>query len=155
MLDRDGNTPKPVRNRSESVCAGLWAPCRIFWAWFGPALGPNPARKRRFPARSLKVFGALLAQPSPDPCTRCYAIVLPGRKSGFRAGFRPDSNRESLKIGPPSGRRPAGGPMLKLSRFRSPISGPETLLHNIGYMCDTHGPYGVATSAPGLNRDRS
>ena len=22
----------------------------------------------------------------------CYAIVLPSRKSGFRAGFRPDSN---------------------------------------------------------------
>jgi hypothetical protein len=29
--------------------------------------------------------------------------VLPGRKSGFRAGFRPDSSRESLKIGPPAG----------------------------------------------------
>jgi hypothetical protein len=29
-----------------------------------------------------------------------HAIELPGRKSGFRAGFRPDSNRKSLKIGP-------------------------------------------------------
>ena len=36
--------------------------------------------------------------------TLCYAIVLPGRKSGFRAGFRPDSSRESIKIGPPAGR---------------------------------------------------
>ena len=40
--------------------------------------------------------------------TLCYAIVLPSRKSGFRAGFRPDSNRESLKSSPPAGRRPAG-----------------------------------------------
>ena len=31
--------------------------------------------------------------------TLCYAIVLPGRKSVFRAGFRPDSSRESIKIG--------------------------------------------------------
>ncbi len=28
-------------------------------------------------------------------CTVCCAIVLPGRKSGFRAGFRPDANRAS------------------------------------------------------------
>ncbi len=31
-----------------------------------------------------------------------YAIVLPGQKSGFRAGFRPDANRESIKIAPPA-----------------------------------------------------
>ena len=35
-------------------------------------------------------------------CTLCYAIVFPDRKSGFRAGFRPDSSRESFKIGPPA-----------------------------------------------------
>jgi hypothetical protein len=46
-----------------SLCAGLWVPCRIFWAWFGPALGPNPARYRRFPAGFFEVFRALLAQP--------------------------------------------------------------------------------------------
>jgi len=40
--------------------------------------------------------------------TLCFAIVPPGRKSVFRAGFRPDSDRESLKIGTPAGRRPAG-----------------------------------------------
>ena len=49
----------------------------------------------------------------------CYAIVLPGRKSGFRAGFRLDSNRESIKIGPPAGRRPAGKPISRLSRLES------------------------------------
>ncbi len=32
-----------------------------------------------------------------------HAIVLPGRKSGFRAGFRPGSIRESFKIGPLAG----------------------------------------------------
>ncbi len=43
--------------------------------------------------------------------TLCYTIVLPGRKSVFRAGFRPDSSRESLKIDPPAGLRLAGGPI--------------------------------------------
>ncbi len=52
--------PKAVQIRSESLCANLRAPRRIFWAWFGPALGPNPARKRRFPAGFLKAFGAKL-----------------------------------------------------------------------------------------------
>ncbi len=42
--------------------------------------------------------------------TLCYAIVLPGRKSGFRVGFQPDAYRESFNIGPPTGRRPAGEP---------------------------------------------
>jgi hypothetical protein len=36
--------------------------------------------------------------------TLWYAIMLPGRKSGFRAGFQPDSSRESFRIGP-AGRR--------------------------------------------------
>ena len=69
-----------------------------------------------------------------------YAIVLPGRISGFRAAFRKDSRRESLKLSAPAGLRPAGGPILKLSRLesgrnlaRKPISGPEALLRNIGY----------------------
>ncbi len=65
VLDRRRNTPKSVQSRSESLCSGLWVPCRIFWACFGPALGPNPIRNLRFPTGSLKVFGALLAQPSP------------------------------------------------------------------------------------------
>ncbi len=49
----------------------------------------------------------------------CYAIMLPSLKASFRAGFRPDSNRENNKIGPPAGRRPVGGPILKLSRLES------------------------------------
>ncbi len=47
--------------------------------------------------------------------TLCQAKVLPGRKSGFRAGFRLDSNRENLKSCPPAGLRPAGGPISRLS----------------------------------------
>jgi hypothetical protein len=35
----------------------------------------------------------------------CYVIVLPSRRSGFRAGFQPDSNREGLRIGLSAGRR--------------------------------------------------
>ncbi len=35
--DRRRNTRKSGQNRSESLCAGLWSPCRVFWAWFGPA----------------------------------------------------------------------------------------------------------------------
>ena len=63
VSDRRRNTPKSAQNRSESLRAGLWVPWRIFWAWFCCVLDRNPARHRRFPAGSLKVFGALLAQP--------------------------------------------------------------------------------------------
>ncbi len=49
----------------------------------------------------------------------CCAIVLPGRKSVFRAGFRPDSNSERFKIGPLAGRRPAGRPILRFFRLES------------------------------------
>ena len=31
VSDRRRNTPKSGQNRSESLCAGLWAPCRVFW----------------------------------------------------------------------------------------------------------------------------
>ncbi len=61
VSDPRRNTPKSDQNRSESLCAGLWVPCRMFWAWFGFVLGPIPVRNRRCPAGSLQVFGALLA----------------------------------------------------------------------------------------------
>ena len=51
--------------------------------------------------------------------TLCYAIRLPGRRAGFRAGCRPDSNRASIQISSPAGLRPARGLMLKLSRLDS------------------------------------
>ncbi len=46
----------------------------------------------------------------------CYAIVLPGRTSAFRAGFWLDYYREITEIGPPAGLRPAGGPISVFSR---------------------------------------
>ncbi len=72
-------------------------------------------------------------------------MVLPGRKSDFRAGFWPDCYRESTKIGPPAEGQPEG-------RFRcfpgsSPaeirpgrlIYGPEALLRNIEYPWESLG----------------
>ncbi len=59
FANRRRNTPKSDHNRSESLCAGLWVPCRVLRAWFGPACGPNPARSRRLLAGSLKFVGAL------------------------------------------------------------------------------------------------
>ncbi len=42
--------------------------------------------------------------------------LLPGRKSGFRARFRPEPNLESLKIDPPAGLRQPGVEIVMLSR---------------------------------------
>ncbi len=57
------STPKSGQNRTELLCAGLWASCRVFWAWCGFDSGPNPGSKSEISGRILKVFGALLAQP--------------------------------------------------------------------------------------------
>ncbi len=67
FFDRRRDTAKSAQNHSESLSAGLSVPCRICFAWFGPALGLNPARNRRFPAGSLQIFEALVAQPSLEP----------------------------------------------------------------------------------------
>ncbi len=54
-------------------------------------------------------------------------------KLGLRAGFRPDSNRENLKISPLAGRRPAGfcGFLENKLAEICPVSGPEALLRNL------------------------
>ena len=60
--------------------------------------------------------------------TLYYAIVLPGRKSAFRAGFWPDCYRgESTDIGPPAGLRPAGrrADVVSFPVAVRPKSGPE------------------------------
>ncbi len=59
----------------------------------------------------------------PQNIILCYAIVLPGRTSGFRAGFRPVSGWESTNIGPLAGRMPSGFEVFPI-RIR-PTSGPE------------------------------
>jgi hypothetical protein len=67
VSDPRRNTHKSAQNRSKSLCGGLWVPCRIFSAGFGPVVGPDSLRNRRFPAGSLKVVGALVAEPSRRP----------------------------------------------------------------------------------------
>ncbi len=54
-------------------------------------------------------FGRILAGKTSKSALRPAG----GRKSDFRTGFRPDSKREHLKIGPPA----AGGPLLKPNKF--------------------------------------
>ncbi len=49
----------------------------------------------------------------------------PGRKSGFRAGFRFGSSRASVNIGLPAGLGPVGGPLSRFSQVESG-SDPET-----------------------------
>ena len=56
-------TPRSGQNPSDSLCTGLWVPFRVFGIRFGPVLGPNPIRNRRFPAGSFEMFGARAAQP--------------------------------------------------------------------------------------------
>ena len=48
-----------------------------------------------------------------------FGMVSLAGDPAWRAGFRLDSNLDSLKIGPPAGRKPAGGLILKLSRLES------------------------------------
>ena len=57
--------------------------------------------------RSMDVAASSLVHVYSRQATLCYAILLPCQKSSFQAGFRPDSNRENLKIGSPAGQRPA------------------------------------------------
>jgi hypothetical protein len=64
-------------------------------------------------------------KPSHPSIILCYAIVPPGRKSAFRAGFWPDCYRESTAIGPPTGRRVDFGAFPVAVR---PKSSPEDQL---------------------------
>ena len=61
IVETRRNRAKIVRNRCAPVC-GYRA--RYFGLGSAQLWGPNPVRNRRFPAGSLRVFGALLAQPS-------------------------------------------------------------------------------------------
>ncbi len=56
--------------------------------------------------------------------TLCYALVLPGWKSVFRAGFRPDSDREDVKISPAAGLRPAGGAFVGAECASAKVTDP-------------------------------
>ncbi len=75
--------------------------------------------KACFPKTDGLRLAALRAKNKATTVHPMFAIVLPGRKSGFRAGVRPDSDRETLKIGPLASLRPAEGPIWRLSRLES------------------------------------
>ncbi len=72
----------------------------------------NMAPGQGFDGRLVVAVGELCA-------TSGYVIELPGLKSVLRGGFRPDSNREYIKIGSPAGLRPAGRLIVRLSRLES------------------------------------
>ncbi len=72
-----------------------------------------PSRRRRARARRSTASASSTTQ------TQCYAIAVPCWKPGFRAGLRPDSSLEHVKICPPPDLRPAGGPVLMFSRLES------------------------------------
>ena len=63
------------------------------------------------PEKSWRVSGRLPAWSLPE-AGLCH-------QNQYVAVFRPDASRESLKIGPPAGLRPAGGPIFRLSRLES------------------------------------
>ena len=67
----------------------------------------------------------------PEPWATARSIFRPRRSPCkiVRAGFRLDSNRESLNIRPPAGLRPAGGPIGRLVRLESSRNRARTDLH--------------------------
>jgi hypothetical protein len=75
-----------------------------------------------------------------NSCILCYAIVVPGRESAFRAGFWPDCYRENAEIGRPECRfRFFPGSSPAKIRPGRPIYGPEALLPNYrNYRLVTH-----------------
>ncbi len=105
-----------------------------------------PTRMR--PGRSISGPEALLrninrrSQTDLDtfPHTLCYAMVFEGRKSGFRAAFRPDSNQANVKIG----RRADFEAFPIRTRPGSPIPGPETLLPNLNHKLHCSSMFGCS-----------
>ena len=60
---------------------------------------------------------AIAPAANPDPVRELLRLA----RSEFRRVSGPDSNRESIKIGPPARLQPAGEPILKFSLFFCPI----------------------------------
>ncbi len=115
------------------------------------------------PQKTKQIHQNQNSPPNPPKGTLCYAIVLPGRKSGFRPNF----GRTATGKEPKSALRPAPGrrtdfqffPGISLAKIRSgsPISGPEPLLRSIEYNA-SQGPGRIAAllgpiqeGGPGFN----
>ncbi len=110
---KTGRWDRPARDRPGPIC-GRWDRSGI--QLFGP-LGPKICELFGLgPLTSLSVMvtGPLGKQ----------VLVKEGT---FRAGFWPESSGESLKIGPPAGRRPAGGPIGVFPMRIRPTLSPKVL----------------------------
>ena len=70
--------------------------------------------------------------------TLCYAIVIPGRRAAFRAGFWPDGYRESTETYPPAGRRAEFGALPVAVRLESVPKPKELAFARFG---DRPGPH--------------
>ncbi len=83
VLDRGGDTPKPVR--SESVCAGLWAPPQAFClasSGFGADLGPKLTNFGRIlksfpgPFSSTELIGSTTGRgPTENWLNSCWQLI--------------------------------------------------------------------------------
>ncbi len=91
-LRGEGGVKNKIKNRFKHSDSGMPATHENLGT---AAAMPSSAQHYQHPPKSSAII---------EQITVCYAIVLPGRKSVFRARFQPDSNRESLKNGPPAGR---------------------------------------------------
>ena len=85
----------------------------------------------------------------------CYQIVMPGRKSAFRAAFWPDCYRESFKSGPPdvgafpAAFRPEAGQEGRLHGLWHPIYGRNYRQAKLAKHCTSTG-FGELCNSMGL-----
>ncbi len=56
VSNRGANAPKSIQHRSASICTGLWAPPRAFWALVRPVWGTDLGPKSMIFDRILKNF---------------------------------------------------------------------------------------------------
>ncbi len=82
--------------------------------WDRGSCSDRPQRPSRFKASGFLrlTCGGVKHEVLIKRVTLCYAIVFPGWKSVFRAGFRPDFNRERGKNGPARPRRGSRRPRV-------------------------------------------
>ncbi len=133
-----------LRHRSEidRNRAGLWAPPRAFLAWLRPVLGAIGVPNRRIAAGSLKVFRALLAQPSGGWFSCSLGHSGPGgRKPALGLNFRSPTSVSGPKLPRPNARAVWGRILVRLYQVSgqegpkigpgSPARGPEAVLSKL------------------------
>ncbi len=93
---------QPSRELSPSTCQQVYPFLRVVPVRFGTGAYPQKAGET-----------IILV------CYRMLRNSASGLEMGLRAGFPPDSGRESFNIGPTAGFGPAGGQILKLPPLKS------------------------------------